>query len=69
MPALPRRLTPRDEQFFDVARAEGRRHIPADTGEPDLCGEMGPCKAHCHGYAPSLFIVDGMGEHILESRK
>jgi len=33
-----------EHEFFDMARAQGIRHIPADTGENDILWNMGPLK-------------------------
>ena len=40
-------------EFFDMARAQRVRHIPADAHQNDLWGEMGPFETDRHRLAPS----------------
>jgi hypothetical protein len=54
-----------EHEFFDMARAQRIRHIPADTRQNDFLGEMGPLEAHGHQSSPSLsslWITEG--DHI-----
>ena len=39
-------------EFFDMARAQRIRHIPADPHENDLWGEMDPFETDCHRRLP-----------------
>ena len=39
-------------EFFDMARAQRIRHIPADTHQNDLWGKMGPFKTDRHRRLP-----------------
>ena len=40
-------------ECFDMARAQRVRHIPADTHEHNLWGEMGPFEIDRHRRSPS----------------
>src|SRR6266568_6812403 len=40
-------------EFFDMARAQRVRHIPADSHENNLWGEMGPFEIDRHRRSPS----------------
>jgi hypothetical protein len=42
-----------EHEFFDVARAQRIRHIPADPHQNDLWGEMRPFEIDRHRLAPS----------------
>jgi hypothetical protein len=35
-----------EHELFDMARAQGIRHIPADAGQNDFWREVGPLEAH-----------------------
>jgi hypothetical protein len=57
-PAIDGRVIHRDPTFehecFDMPRAQGVGHIPADACQNDLFGEVGPAEAH--GHRLSLFL-------------
>jgi hypothetical protein len=49
--------TPFEHKFFDMARAEGIGHLPADTRENDLVWEVGTLEGHRHHLSPSLVTL------------
>ena len=67
-PALDRRVVDVDptflHEFFDMAIAQGIRHIPAHAHQNDILREMGPLEAHRHRRSPSLFTLSHReGDH------
>src|SRR6266699_3349550 len=49
--------TPFEHECFDMARAEGRGHVPADTRENDRWREVGTLEAHRHRLSLALVIM------------
>ena len=45
--------TPFEHEFFDMARAQGIGHLPADPHQNDLWGEMGTFETDRHRRSPS----------------
>ena len=50
-------------QFFDMARAQRIRHIPADTGQNDCLREVGTLETHGHRRSPSLVTMSRGRDH------
>jgi hypothetical protein len=48
-------------EFFDMARAQRVRHIPADPHQNNLWGEMGPFEIGRHRRSPSGCAVTQRG--------
>ena len=48
-------------EFFHMARAQWVGHIPTDTHENDVLGEMGSFEAHRHRLSPSCCILGHRG--------
>ena len=54
-------------EFFDMARAQRIRHIPADAHQNDLWGEMRSLKTDCHRRSPSSITVGHRGRSYCKS--
>src|SRR5262245_33295176 len=50
-------------EFFDMARAQRIRHIPADSHQNDLWGEMRSFETHRHVSLPHAVLLVMEGDH------
>jgi hypothetical protein len=53
-------------EFFDMARAQRIRHIPADACQNNILWKVGSLEAHGHGLSPSVFTLSHQGRSYLK---
>jgi hypothetical protein len=53
-------------EFFDMARAQRIRHIPADACQNNILWKVGSLEAHGHGLSPSVFTLSHKGRSYLK---